>query len=127
MSFQKNETKRVMSNAISRFAKEFGASQNDVQILMSLDSNNELTFKSCLGFKPQKQIAFNEILGVKIDLLGYGKVAQPFLKTSILKLEAENELKKGFVFAQTKSDVLDFLLFNSEGKFVKNYSLDQFL
>ena len=127
MSFQKNETKRVMSNAISRFAKDFGASPNDVQILMSLDSSNELTFKSCLGFKPQKQITFNEILGVKIDLLGYGKVAQPFLKTSITKLEAENDLKKGFVFAQNRSDVLDFLLFNSEGKFVKNYSLDEFL
>ena len=127
MSFQKNETKRVMSNAISRFAKEFGASTNDVQILMSLDAEKDLNLKSCLGYKPQKQITFNEVLGVKIDLLGYGKVAIPFLKNAISKLESENSLSKGFVFATYESQNMGFKLFSQEGKFIKTYSLDEFL
>jgi hypothetical protein len=127
MSFQKNETKRVMSNAISRFAKEFGASSNDVQILMSLDAEKDLKLKACLGYKPQKQINFNEVLGVKIDLLGYGKVAIPFLKNAISKLESENSLSKGFVFAVYQSDEVSFKLFNQDGKFLKDYSINQFL
>lgn len=127
MSFQKNETKRVMSNAISRFAKEFGASSNDVQILMSLDAEKDLNLKTCLGYKPQKQITFNEVLGVKIDLLGYGKVAIPFLKNAISKLESENSLSKGFVFAVYQADEVSFKLFNQDGKFLKDYSIDQFL
>lgn len=127
MSFQKNETKRVMSNAILRFAKEFGASSNDVQILMSLDAEKDLNLKSCLGYKPQKQITFNEVLGVKIDLLGYGKVAIPFLKNAISKLESENSLSKGFVFAVYEADEVSFKLFNQDGKFLKDYSINQFL
>ena len=127
MSFQKNETKRVMSNAISRFAEEFGASSNDVQILMSLDAEKDLNLKSCLGYKPQKQITFNEVLGVKIDLLGYGKVAIPFLKNAISKLESENSLSKGFVFAVYEADEVSFKLFNQDGKFLKDYSINQFL
>jgi hypothetical protein len=127
MSFQKNETKRVMSNAISRFAKEFGASPNDVQILMSLDAEKDLNLKACLGYKPQKQINFNEVLGVKIDLLGYGKVAIPFLKNAISKLESENSLSRGFVFAVYQSDEVSFKLFNQDGKFLKDYSINQFL
>lgn len=76
--FITNETKKIFSKAIKRYAKNDGIEEENVSILLhlfdegELDENGELErkvgYKICHNYTPVKSVSIMEILGVKIDL-----------------------------------------------------------
>tara|TARA_Y100001937_G_scaffold114117_2_gene163515 strand:+ start:8290 stop:8697 length:408 start_codon:yes stop_codon:yes gene_type:complete len=86
-----NQTKKVMLNAITNYAKEYSVEEVELQLMIK-SSDNEGTpmYQVLVNNKVKKQVTFNEILNVKIDFLGREVIATPFIKGSLRKLQREH-------------------------------------
>jgi hypothetical protein len=87
-------------NIILKCCKKY---EKDVVLVLGLDESGQNTYnileydydyeKDVLkGYKWEsaKSLSINEVLGVKIDFLGYGDLSQPFIQKAILRF-SENQ------------------------------------
>jgi len=137
--FITNETKKIFSKAIKRYAKNDGIEEENVSILLHLfdegevDENGDLVrhvgYKICHNYMPVKSVSIMEILGVKIDLKMYSVFVPPQLKNILENFEAETgskDIEVGVYLDREDSDEVNYFLFNN-GKKVKNFKLEQVL
>lgn len=91
MDIQKS-TKDVMLNAIKNFAKEYGVSQTETQLMIKAsDENCTPRYEVLVHNKKKKDVTFNEILNVKLDFLGREIIATPFIASALRKLRRDEE------------------------------------
>ena len=84
------QTKKVMQNAIMRYAKENEIANSDSQILISTDNPDCIpSYQVLKENKPYKDVTFSDILNVKIDFLGRELIATTFIKNCIKRLTKE--------------------------------------
>lgn len=86
-----NQTNKIFSKAIQRFAKQKKA--EFVSILFSLSEEDELVYQIGYDHIPEVYVGFMDILGVKIDMKGYSFFVPPAIKKILKKFQAEYETK----------------------------------
>jgi hypothetical protein len=137
--FITNETKKIFSKAIKRYAKNDGIEEENVSILLhlfdegELDENGELErkvgYKICHNYTPVKSVSIMQILGVKIDLKMYSVLVPPQIKNILESFETETgskDVEVGVYLDRNDSDEVNYFLFNS-GQLVKKFELEQVL
>lgn len=134
-----NETKKIFSKAIQRYAKKDGIEEENVSILLHLFDEGEINdkgelernvgYKICHNYTPVKSVTIMDILGVKIDLRGYSFLVPPQIKNILENFEAEigsKDVEVGVYLDRQDSDEVNYFLFSS-GKLIKKFELEQVL
>lgn len=137
--FITNETKKIFSKAIQRYAKKDGIAEENVSILLHLfdegeiGENGELEryvgYKICHNYVPVKSATIMEILGVKIDLKMYSVLVPPQIKNILEKFEKETgskDIEVGVYLDRDDSEEVNYFLF-SNGQLVKKFELEEVL
>jgi hypothetical protein len=114
LDFIKKETKKIMLNCCTKYAKEQKLNVENVQLVLGLDEYDENTYTICENYVPKKYLDIMEVLGVRIDFKGYSRLAPPFIAKAVLGF-AES---KGLPIEDTKilclpimEEKLDMMLF----------------
>jgi hypothetical protein len=85
------QTKKIMKNAIVRYAKEEEIETKRIQLLIYTDNPDlEPKYKVLKDNKEFKKVSFNDILNVKLDFLGREILATPFITNTIKRLMRES-------------------------------------
>lgn len=87
------QTKKIMSSAIDRYAKEYQKELKDVQLMIKCDNEATPYYQLLIDNKFEKDITFNEVLDVKVDFLGREHIVAPFISKSLRKLQKETDCK----------------------------------
>lgn len=137
--FITNETKKIFSKAIKRYAKKDGIEEQNVSILLNLidegeiDEKGELVrsvgYRICHNYTPVKSVSIMDILGVKIDLKMYSVFVPPQIKNILENFESETDSKDieiGVYLDRNDSDEVNYFLFKA-GQVVKKFELEQVL
>jgi hypothetical protein len=120
--------KKIMLTGLNKYAKEFNNTIEKIQIRVSNDEEATVNYDICEQFVIKEKVRFSQIMDVKIDILGYGSLANPFLKDLLVKFSNENEfeIKDVSCFILQHNDVL-VLSFYNKSQNVKNISLKKYL
>ncbi len=137
--FITNETNKIFSKAIKRFAKKDMIEEDKVSLLLHLFDDGEINesgdlerkvgYKICHNYAPVKSVGILEILGVKIDLKMYSFVVPPQIKNIIENFEVElssKDVEIGVYLNRDDSDEVNYFLF-SNGQLVKKFQLEEVL
>jgi len=95
IDFIQSETKKMMYKCCERYATSNKKSIDDIQLILGLDVNDENEpnkYTICESYLPKKELSIMEVLGVKIDFLGYSKLAPPFILKSLIRFATDNEV-----------------------------------
>jgi hypothetical protein len=87
-----NETKRILINCCSRYAKEKNIGLDKVQIVLGLNQHGN-TYTICEEYSPKVEYDIMKVLGVKVDFLGYSKLAPPFIIKSLIRFAEMNSIE----------------------------------
>jgi len=109
IDFIQSETKKIMYNCIKKYAEREKKDISSVQLVLGLDENGN-TYTLCEEYQPKKELDILGVLGVKIDFLGYSRLAPPFILKSLVRFSTE------FDFPLENSKVLCIPSENDKGK-----------
>jgi len=84
IDFIQGKTKEIMYNCMERYAGKHKKDISTVQLVLGLDENGN-TYTVCENYQPKESLDFNGVLGVKIDFLGYSRIAPPFILKSLIR------------------------------------------
>ncbi len=137
--FITNETNKIFSKAIKRFAKKDSIEEDKVSLLLHLFDEGEINesgelerkvgYKICHNYAPVKSVGILEVLGVKVDLKMYSFIVPPQIKNIIENFESElgsRDVEIGVYLNRDDSDEVNYFLF-SNGQLVKKFELEQVL
>jgi hypothetical protein len=91
IDFIQSETKKMMYKCCERYAREKGLNVESVQLILGLDENGN-TYTICEDYVRKVNYDIMEVLGVKIDFLGYSKLAPPFILKSLVRFSKEHKI-----------------------------------
>lgn len=90
---------KVMRNGIVSFAEKAGVRVAHSQLLIFCKEETAIPcYKSVIYNQPSREVSFNEILGVKIDLLNREAISAPFIQNSLLRYAEEFSVPVTHVF-----------------------------
>lgn len=119
----------IVYRACERYAKEENVGTEGIQVLFSMDEQDDVKYQIAKNYAPIKDVTFNQILNVRIDFKGYGMIVPEFIKRTILMYADEYKTRPQelFVMAQPKT-IKDVTLFMYEGKkYKEQIKLDELL
>lgn len=126
------ETAKLFNKAIKKFAKEDKKDEQDVSIILGLNSSEEVQYILCHEHKPHRETTIKEILNIKgIDFKGYTVLVPPQIKKIIESLQVSLNSKniEIGVYQSRKEDdeenVQYFVYVN--GNFLKEVDLIDFI
>jgi hypothetical protein len=110
------QTKKIMKDAIERYASENDVSKERIQLLIYTDNPDlEPKYKVLKDNKELKQVTFNEILNVKLDFLGREFLATPFITATIKRLMRESNCEykevNVLIYQTDKNDDVNLFFF----------------
>jgi len=116
IDFIQSETKKMMYKCCERYAKDKGLSVEGVQLILGLDENGN-TYTICEDYVRKENYDIMQVLGVKIDFLGYSKLAPPFILKSLIRFSKEHKISLDKVLVMCvptknekgKNDILLFI------------------
>jgi hypothetical protein len=116
IDFIQGESKKMMYKCCERYATEKGLNVESVQLILGLDENGN-TYTMCEDYVKKENYDIMQVLGVKIDFLGYSRLAPPFIMKSLIRFSEQHkiELDKVLVMCvptkndKGKNDILLFL------------------
>lgn len=73
-----------MYDCIKRYAVEHKKDIEEIQLVLGLNESGN-TYTICDKYQKVKEYNFLEVLGVKIDFLGYSQIAPPFILKSLIR------------------------------------------
>jgi hypothetical protein len=92
IDFIQSETKKMMYKCCERYAKDKGLAVDDVQLILALDENGN-TYTMCEKYVKKEKYDIMQVLGVKIDFLGYSQLAPPFILKSLIRFSQEYDIQ----------------------------------
>jgi hypothetical protein len=92
IDFIQSETKKMMYKCCERYAKDKGLAVDDVQLILALDENGN-TYTMCEKYEKKEKYDIMQVLGVKIDFLGYSQLAPPFILKSLIRFSEEYNIR----------------------------------
>lgn len=124
MIYQK--TQGIMLKGIERYSGNYGVEPKDVQIHVSADSGNGVLYKMCQGWRPKEEVTFLQIMGKKMDLLGYEMLSTPFMRKSLEKFanEFDTPIEKVSVFLVNHKGSIALAVYSST-QCVKTLTLEK--
>lgn len=120
--------KGIMLTGLNKYSIINEVPLEEIQIKVSNDIDGTVFYDICKQFKTIERVRFTQIMDKKMDLLGYGSIANPFLKDSLIKFAEENsfEIDKVCCFILSHKQVL-YLSFYNEFKNIKTIPLKKYL
>jgi len=109
IDFIQSETKKIMYNCIKKYAEKEKKDISDVQLVLGLDENGN-TYTLCEQYQPKIQLDILGVLGVRIDFLGYSRLAPPFILKSLVRFS------EGYNYPLENSKVMCIPTTNEKGK-----------
>lgn len=96
IDFIQSETKKIMYNCMKRYADREKKDLSDVQLVLGLIENGKVnthtlyekydnTYTLCEKYDPKQELDIMGVLGVRIDFLGYSRLAPPFIVKSLVR------------------------------------------
>lgn len=123
---------KVMRNGIVSFAKQAGALVQHSQLMIFCKDENAVPCYKSLVYNhaPSREVTFNEILGVKVDLLNREGIAAPFIQSALLRYGQELSVSptqvRIVVFVNERDQSVHLHLYRGADA-VKPLSLDEVL
>lgn len=87
-----SEFRKTLEKAQSKFAKDLGTTNENVQISLGLNADGSPKYILYKEYKPVRTLTINEVLGVKIDLLGKAQLVEMFLCKVLPKLSEQKQI-----------------------------------
>jgi hypothetical protein len=109
IDFIQNESKKIILNCIKRYAEREKKEIEKVQLILGIAEQGN-TYQICENYKPVKDLDFMGVLGVKIDFLGYSRLAPPFITKSLIRFSEKNN------YPLENSKVMCVAIKNENGK-----------
>jgi hypothetical protein len=95
IDFIQNETKKIMYKCCDRYSQQKGLNLSEVQLILGLNTG-ELNegqdinrYTMCEKYVRKEEYDIMKVLGVKIDFLGYSKLAPPFIFKSLVRFSEQ--------------------------------------
>lgn len=122
---------KVMRNGIISFAEKAGVRIGHSQIMIFCKEDTAIPcYKSLIYEQPSREVSFNEILGVKVDLLNREGIAAPFIQNAILRFSKEFNIAPNHIhiviFVNEINKSVNLHLYNGATS-IKPISLDEVL
>ncbi len=131
VGFIKSETKKIMFNCCSRYAKQRNMNVEDVQLILGVNEEGN-TYSICENYVIKEEYDIMQVLGVKLDFLGYSRLAPPFIIKSIIRFSEQYNIpildtKIMCVPAKDENGKNDLLLFlyKSYSEYVNTIELEE--
>lgn len=129
IDFIQAESKKMIYKCCERYSKEKGLLVEDVQLILGLNAEGN-TYTICEKYKRKENYDIMQVLGVKLDFLGYSKLAPPFILKSLIRFAQDYKipLEKVFVMCvptkneKGKNDILLFLY--NDNDYVETINFD---
>ena len=91
-----SEFRKIVLNCINRYAKDNTLSPDNVQLMLGLNEKGN-TYKIMVDYAKKQDYSIMQVLGVRVDFLGYSRLAPPFIMKSLVrfaqKLQKSEELE----------------------------------
>ena len=97
LEFILNETQKIFTKAIKRYAKETKGEEDFTSILLRLEmigGDKQVVYDYCYEGVDKKRVTIKEILNVKIDMKGYSVLVPPHIRKFLLDFETELNSKE---------------------------------
>lgn len=123
---------KVMRNGIVSFAKQAGSLVQHSQLMIFCKDEIAVPCYKSLVYNhaPSREVTFNEILGVKVDLLNREGIAAPFIQSALLRYSQELSVSptqvRIVVFVNDRDQSVHLHLYNG-AEAVKPLLLDEVL
>lgn len=75
--------KKPMLKGIAKYAKEFGVSEQQVQIRITDDPNAAVIYEMCCDFKVREKATFLQVIDKKLDIFNQADFVEPVLKQAL--------------------------------------------
>ena len=116
--------KRIMLTGITKYAKKYSESAENVQIKVTINEEGLVVYTMCNDFNEVEIVGFIEIMDKKIDIFGYEQLATPFLGRCLIEFANEiqvSPLEVSIFIMKYKESVV--LAYYNGFKNVKNVTL----
>ena len=91
-----SEFRKIVLNCINKYAKDNTLSPDNVQLMLGLNEKGN-TYKIMVDYAKKQDYSIMQVLGVRVDFLGYSRLAPPFIMKSLVrfaqKLQKSEELE----------------------------------
>lgn len=119
IDFIQSETKKIMYKCCLRHAETKKIGIENVQLILGLNEDGN-TYTVCENYDPKVELDIMGVLGVKIDFLGYSRLAPPFILKSLIRFSEMYQIpfensKVMCTPTQTEKGKPDVLLFVYNG------------
>lgn len=94
IEFIQNETKKIMYKCCERYAKQYQKETEKIQLVLGLNEEGN-TYTICQEYVPMEHLDILGVLGVKIDFLGYSRLAPDFILKSLVRFSEKYETEIG--------------------------------
>jgi hypothetical protein len=129
IDFIQSETKKMMYKCCERYSKDKGLNVEGVQLILGIDENGN-TYTICEDYVRKENYDIMQVLGVKIDFLGYSKLAPPFILKSLVRFSKEHKISLDKVLVMCvptknekgKNDILLFIY--NDNQYVETIDFD---
>jgi hypothetical protein len=91
------EFRKITSNCIKNYAKKKGVNKDSVQLILGLNQNGN-TYTLCENYVRKEEYDIMQVLDVKIDFLGYSRMAPPFIMKSLIRFGEKHEVDFDKIF-----------------------------
>jgi hypothetical protein len=115
-----SEFRKIVLNCINRYAKDNTLSPDNVQLMLGLNEEGN-TYQIMVDYAKKADYDIMQVLGVRIDFLGYSRLAPPFIMKSLVRFA--ERLKKSDEELKFDVEVMCVKDVNEKGKEIINLFL----
>lgn len=117
----------IATKCTTRFAKEEATMREKVQLVFKLsEDGKEAEYLIYKDYKPLKKITFMQVLGVKIDMMGYSLYVPKFIRGSLVRFcetfSIEQKNVRVVLSIQENGDL--FMYLYNGGNFIREVELE---
>jgi hypothetical protein len=115
-----SEFRKIVLKCINKYAKDNNLNPDNVQLMLGLNEEGN-TYQIMVDYAKKENFSIMDVLGVRVDFLGYSKIAPPFILKSLVRFA--ERLKKSDEELKFDVEVMCVKDVNEKGKEIINLFL----
>jgi hypothetical protein len=115
-----SEFRKIVLKCINKYAKDNTLNPDNVQLMLGLNDEGN-TYQMMVDYAKKEDFSIMDVLGVRVDFLGYSKIAPPFILKSLVRFA--ERLKKSGEELKFDVEVMCVKDVNEKGKEIINLFL----
>jgi len=115
-----SEFRKIVLKCINKYAKDNTLNPDNVQLMLGLNEEGN-TYQIMVDYAKKENFSIMDVLGVRVDFLGYSKIAPPFILKSLVRFA--ERLKKSDEQLNFDVEVMCVKDVNEKGKEIINLFL----